>query len=289
MTFKEQFDTYKCYINDKIEEVLNNIQTQPKLKSALAYSLRAGGKRLRPLLFIATLDSFGIDYNDYAKLAVAIECVHTYSLIHDDLPGLDNDDYRRGMPSNHKMFGEGLAILAGDALLNLAIQLSLDSVNSKQCLDAIKLLFDYSGINGMLSGQACDLYYENKTVENPEFVLNEIEELKTGKLLTAPFLMASLIASGIHYDDFYQIGVLTGRIFQLSDDLLDAVGTFEDLGKSIGKDAVTGKLTAISVYGIDGTKKLIDETYLSIIKILKKIDNNSFFIDFYDYIKNRNN
>ena len=101
--------------------------------------------------------------------------------------------------------------------------------------------------------------------------------------------MASLIASGIHYDDFYQIGVLTGRIFQLSDDLLDAVGTFEDLGKSIGKDAVSGKLTAISVYGIDGTKKLIDETYLSIIKILKKIDNNSFFIDFYDYIKNRNN
>ena len=98
MTFKEQFDTYKCYINDKIEEVLNNIQTQLELKSALAYSLRAGGKRLRPVLFIATLDSLGINYNDYAKLAVAIECVHTYSLIHDDLPGLDNDDYRRGMP-----------------------------------------------------------------------------------------------------------------------------------------------------------------------------------------------
>jgi geranylgeranyl diphosphate synthase type II len=288
MTFKEQFDNYKSYINDKIEEVLTNLQTQSELKSALSYSLRAGGKRLRPVLFIATLDLLGIDYTEYACLAVAIECVHTYSLIHDDLPGLDNDDYRRGMPSNHKVFGEGMAILAGDALLNLAVELALSSVKSKQSLEAVKLLFDYSGINGMLNGQACDLYYENKSVDNPDCVLNEIEELKTGKLLTAPFLMASLIASSKYYDDFLHIGKLTGKIFQLSDDLLDAVGSFENLGKSIGKDAVSGKLTAISLYGIDGTKKMIDETYLSIIKTLKNIDNNSFFIDFYDYIKNRN-
>ena len=287
MTFKEQFDNYKCYINEKIEDVLNNIKTQSELKEALSYSLRAGGKRLRPVLFISTLDLLGINYDDYANLAVAIECVHTYSLIHDDLPALDNDDYRRGELSNHKVFGEGMAVLAGDALLNLAIELSLKCTHSNACFDAIKLLFNYSGVCGMLYGQACDLHYENKSAKNPEQVLNEIEELKTGKLLTAPFLMASLIASKKHYDDFMLIGKLTGKLFQLTDDLLDEVGTFENLGKSIGKDAASGKLTAVSIYGIDGTKKLIDETYMLIIKTLKNIDNNSFFIDFYDYIKNR--
>ena len=287
MNFNNLFEQYRCYIDSEIDCVLDKIEAHDELKNAVAYSLKAGGKRIRPVLFIATLESLGVKYEKYAKLAVAIECIHTYSLIHDDLPALDNDDYRRGMPSNHKAFGEGIAILAGDALLNLAIELALNSIDSKGALDAVKLLFDYSGVNGMLNGQALDLHYEHSVIDEPECVLLKIDEFKTGKLLTAPMVMASLIAGKKNIEEFKVLGQQTGRLFQFTDDLLDCVGTFENMGKTLGKDLTSGKLTAVSVYGVAKTQEIINETYMSIIKTLKNIDNNSFFIGFYDYIKNR--
>lgn len=287
MNFEKQFDQYRCYVDNKIDCVLNRINAHYGLKNAMIYSLKAGGKRIRPVLFIATLESLGIEYEKYAELAVAIEFIHTYSLIHDDLPALDNDDYRRGMPSNHKVFGEGMAVLAGDALLNFAIELALNNIDCKGAFDAVKLLFDYSGVNGMLNGQALDLHYENAIIDDPESVLKKIDEYKTGKLLTAPMVMASLIANKRHIDDFRLLGTLTGQLFQFTDDLLDRVGTFENMGKTLGKDLTSGKLTALSVYGEIRTKEIINEIYMSIIKTLKNIDNNSFFIGFYDYIKSR--
>ena len=289
MNFKKQFDQYRRYVDNKIDYVLNRINAHYGLKNAMIYSLKAGGKRIRPVLFIATLESLGIEYEKYAELAVAIEFIHTYSLIHDDLPALDNDDYRRGMPSNHKVFGEGMAVLAGDALLNFAIELALNNIDCKGAFDAVKLLFDYSGVNGMLNGQALDLHYENVIIDDPESVLKKIDEYKTGKLLTAPMVMASLIANKRHIDDFRLLGTLTGQLFQFTDDLLDRVGTFENMGKTLGKDLTSGKLTAVSVYGEIRTKEIINEIYMSIIKTLKNIDNNSFFIGFYDYIKSRKN
>lgn len=289
MTFKEQFNLYKCYIDNRIEVITNNLDTHSDLKNSLSYSLKAGGKRIRPIMFIATLEALGINYEKYVDLAVAIECIHTYSLIHDDLPALDNDDYRRGKLSNHKAFGEGMAILAGDALLNLAIELALNCIDSRGALNAVKLLFNYSGVYGMLNGQAHDLAYENTVIENSEQALLKLDELKTGKLLTAPLVMASLIAEEKYLDELTQLGQLTGTLFQLTDDLLDVVGSFENMGKTLGKDAATGKLTAVSVFGIKKTKLLIDETYTSIVKMLKIFDNNSFFNGFYECIKNRNN
>lgn len=289
MTFKEQYNLYKCYIDNRIEVITNNLDTHSDLKNSLSYSLKAGGKRIRPIMFIATLEALGINYEKYVDLAVAIECIHTYSLIHDDLPALDNDDYRRGKPSNHKAFGEGMAILAGDALLNLAIELALNCIDSRGALNAVKLLFNYSGVYGMLNGQAHDLAYENTVIENSEQALLKLDELKTGKLLTAPLVMASLIAEEKYLNELAQLGQLTGTLFQLTDDLLDVVGSFENMGKTLGKDAATGKLTAVSVFGIKKTKLLIDETYTSIVKMLKIFDNNLFFNGFYECIKNRNN
>ena len=287
MDYNLTYNNYKQLIEKEIELFSSSLCCHDELKAAVSYSLFAGGKRIRPVMFLSCLDMLGVDYKNYLKLALAIECIHTYSLIHDDLPSMDNDDYRRGKLSNHKVFGEGMAILAGDALLNSAIELSLTSINSEGDFNAVKYLFSCSGINGMINGQAYDLYYEDKTIDNQEQVLYETHLNKTGKLLTAPLVMASLIANGKLYNQLVELGFYTGKLFQFTDDLLDVTGEFKSLGKTIGKDCDSKKLTAISVYGKDGTKTQIDECYNTIVKILKNFDNNSFFMSFYANIKDR--
>ena len=289
MNFNEKYESYKLTVENGIRNFIENLNCHEQLKASMSYSLLAGGKRVRPVMFLACLETLGVDFTNYINLAVAIECVHTYSLIHDDLPALDNDDFRRGRPSNHKVFGEGFAVLAGDALLNSAFELALDSVDSKGSLEAVKYLMNCAGAFGMINGQAYDLYYEDKTVDDKENLLFTIHEFKTGKLLTAPLVMASLIANGKYLDELTKIGHLTGKLFQFSDDLLDITGTFEDMGKTLGKDDYAGKLTAVSVYGKEGTISHIEKMYSDIVKILKNIDNNLFFVEFYDYIKNRKN
>lgn len=289
MDFDSKYNSYKQSVENQIRVFADQLQCHDELKGAITYSLFAGGKRIRPVMFLACLDMLGVEHENYLPLAVAIECIHTYSLIHDDLPSMDNDDYRRGRLSNHKVFGEGMAILAGDALLNCAIELALNSVCDINTFNAVKYLFECAGVHGMINGQAYDLYYEDKVVNNQEQLLLETHQNKTGKLLTAPLIMASYIAGEKHYDQLLQLGILTGKLFQFCDDLLDVTGEFKNLGKTIGKDGDSKKLTAISVYGKEGTQKQIDESFLSIIKILKMLDNNSFFMDFYAYIKNRKN
>ncbi len=287
MDYNSTYTHYKQLIEKEIELFANSLCCHDELKASVSYSLFAGGKRVRPVMFLSCLEMLGIDYTKYLKLALAIECVHTYSLIHDDLPSMDNDDFRRGKPSNHKVFGEGMAILAGDALLNSAMELALKSIDSEGTFNAVKYLFSCSGVNGMINGQAYDLYYEDKTIDNQEQVLYETHLNKTGKLLTAPLVMASLIADGKLYDHLVELGFYTGKLFQFGDDLLDVTGEFKNLGKTIGKDDYSNKLTAISVYGKEGTEKQINECYNSIIKILKNIDNNSFFMEFYANMKDR--
>lgn len=288
--FNEQYDLYKKIVEETIEYYITKINCQQKLKEAMAYSLRAGGKRLRPVMFFATLDMLGIDYKNYAAFAFALESIHTYSLIHDDLPAMDNDDYRRGKPSNHKVFGEGIAILAGDALLNYAIEVLFDNIIDKNTFFAAKELVNFAGHSGMINGQAYDLSSENLKIsdEDKKSLLDTIDENKTGKLLTAPLTMASLIAGGKYYDELKRIGQLTGKLFQYSDDLLDVIGSFDNMGKTLGKDENANKLTAISVYGKDGTKNIINTCYSEIIKTLKIIGNNKFFEDFYVFMKDRN-
>ena len=287
MNFKEVYDGYKLAVEKEIDDYLRTLDCHKQLYNAIEYSLKAGGKRIRPIMFLACLDMLGVNSSDYLKLAISIEFIHTYSLIHDDLPALDNDDFRRGKPSNHAVFGEGVALLAGDALLNCAIELALFSIKGRNELEAVRYLFRASGACGMLDGQIYDIYYQNKEIDNKEKILSTIDELKTGKLLTAPLVMASLIANKKYLSELTEIGRLTGKLFQFCDDLLDVAGSFDNLGKTVNKDASTGKLTAISVYGIENTKNIINDTYNDIIKILKNIDNNGFFIDFYDFIKSR--
>lgn len=289
MNFNFVYENYKNLIEEELLKFANDLNCHDELKASMSYSLLAGGKRIRPVMFLACLDMLGVDYKKYLPLAVAIECIHTYSLIHDDLPSMDNDDFRRGKPSNHKVFGEGIAILAGDGLLNSAVELALNSIDGENTLNAVKYLIQCSGTNGMINGQAYDLYYEDKEIPDKQNVLHVMQLNKTGKLLTAPLVMASYIAGEKHLNELMQIGELTGRLFQFSDDLLDVKGSFELVGKTLGKDDYANKLTAISVYGIAECERVIQSTYLSIIKILKTIDNSLFFENFYTYIKDRKN
>ena len=288
MNFNTRYKQYKKSIDEAIDSYLKQLDCHSVLKNSMEYSLLAGGKRVRPIMFLACLDCLGVNHKDYLSFAVSLEFIHTYSLIHDDLPALDNDDYRRGKPSNHVVHGEAIAILAGDALLNSAIEICLNSIKDEHTLSAAKHLFCASGALGMVNGQAYDIYYQNKQVDS-EDVLLTIDRYKTGKLLTAPLVMASLIAKGKNLQTLTQIGELTGKLFQFTDDLLDVDGNFEELGKTIGKDSTSNKLTAISIFGKEKTQQLIEETYQSIVKLLKIIDNNEFFMDFYEYVKNRQN
>lgn len=282
--FNEKYEEYKNAANETLCEVFKSLNCNPQLLNAMKYSVFAGGKRVRPVLFFAALDSLGVEYRKYGAFAAALELVHTYSLIHDDLPAMDNDDFRRGKPTNHKVYGEAMAILAGDALLNLAYEVILNGVTDGGTLAAAKQFAEFSGCLGMVGGQAYDLS-EGKTVT--ENCLYLIDDLKTGKLLTLPFTMASLIADNSRYGEFLELGKCLGRLFQYTDDLLDVVGSSADLGKTIGKDAAQGKVTSVSVYGLDGAKKRIEEIFTLGIKTLKNIDNNLFFIDFFNYVKNR--
>lgn len=282
--FNEKYEEYKNAANEALVRAFENVNCNPTLLSAMKYSVFAGGKRVRPVLFFAALDSLGLDYKKYGAFAAALEFIHTYSLIHDDLPAMDNDDFRRGKPTNHKVYGEAMAILAGDALLNLAYEVVLNGVIDSCTLAAAKQLADFSGCAGMVGGQAYDLSEEKTATEDCLYV---IDDLKTGKLLTLPFTMASLIAGGKFYTEFLQLGKCLGRLFQYTDDLLDVVGSSADLGKTAGKDESQGKVTLVSVYGLDGAKKKIEEVFTLGKKTLKNIDNNSFFIDFYNYVKAR--
>lgn len=282
--FKQKLGEYTQAAEAALAEVFASVKCNAKLLEAMKYSVSAGGKRVRPVLFFAALDSLGVDYKKYYGFGAALELVHTYSLIHDDMPCMDDDDFRRGKPSNHKVFGEAFALLSGDALLNLAFESALNNVFDKNGLLALKELAACSGCGGMINGQAYDLD-ENK--ENDEATLDIIDENKTGKLLCAPFTMAALIAGGKNFDEYKKLGLLFGKIFQWTDDILDVESSFEKTGKTTGKDERQGKVTAVSVYGLQGAKKMVEDNFSSCIKILKNLDNTVFFEDYFKTIAGR--
>lgn len=284
--FGAKYNEYLSAVNGALNDAFDGLTCEKKLLSAMKYSVFAGGKRVRPVLFFATLDSLCVDYRRYGAFAAAIEFIHTYSLIHDDLPAMDNDDYRRGKLTNHKVYGEDFAILAGDALLNFAYETALGGVRDENTFAAVKQLAEFSGAKGMVGGQAYDLSDEKTCSES---VLYNIDDLKTGKLLTLPFSMASIISGKKNYDEFLLLGKILGRLFQYTDDLLDVNASFEQIGKTPKKDERQNKVTAVSVFGKEVAEKVVDELFTSGIKTLKNIDNNSFFIDFFKYVKSRKN
>ena len=280
-SFSEKYDIYLNFFNKQLNLALETIANIPKnLYEPISYAVIDGGKRVRPVLLFATAEMLGLKLDDVKEFAVAIECIHSYSLVHDDLPAMDNDDYRRGKPSTHKKFGEAYGILAGDALLNFAFEyvLSKEHFDKLDAL-ALKLLAEYAGVSGMIAGQVLDIDNERNNEINQE-TLYKIYENKTAKLLTCPLLICSIKANGKYYNELKELGFNMGYMFQISDDIMDAEGTTELIGKTAKKDQAQDKLTAIKVFGLDGAKKQREFHYKKCLDILSEIENADFLFDF---------
>lgn len=254
----------------------------------MVYSLTLGGKRIRPVLMLAVGDMLGVPHEILQNFALALELIHTYSLIHDDLPEMDNDDFRRGKPSNHKVFGTGNAVLAGDGLLNTAYSILLKECRKgSEHVSAAEFICDYAGIYGMIGGQSADLLHEGDGNYNEE-TLNFIYENKTSKLLTASVVVPAIICGGKHFSELKTFGSDLGYLFQLTDDILDVEGSFASLGKSTGKDEKAGKYTAVSLYGLEACKLRADVCAEMCRKLLEGIDGDGeFLVKLVDYVRYR--
>ena len=285
---------YAAIVNERLEELVPEMPEgefengyRPWLvNNAMRYSVIAGGKRLRPAMLMAAVDMLGGDMDIALDFGCAVEMIHTYSLIHDDLPGMDNDTLRRGRPTNHVVFGEGQAILAGDGLLNNAFEVMLNASlradgNHWQLIAAMREVAEGAGARGMVGGQCMDLYCEREHVSGAE-QLRYIHINKTARMFMHPLRAAALIAgaNGAAIDALTRYGEAFGIMFQAADDLLDVEGSTEELGKTIGKDAEAGKLTCISQYGVEGTRNLVNEKHDEAIKAMEMFgDKAEFFIE----------
>ncbi|TVX78931.1 polyprenyl synthetase family protein [Peribacillus simplex] len=253
---------YKTVIEREIVEYVNKLKAPAVVKEAMIYSLEAGGKRIRPLLVFAVLEAFGKNLRMGIPAAAAIEMIHTYSLIHDDLPAMDDDDLRRGKPTNHKVFGEAVAILAGDALLTYSFQLVTEmidpEVTAEMKLNLVSEIAKSAGAEGMVGGQVADMEGENKQLTLQE--LEYVHEHKTGKLLTASILSGAILAGAneeqqLHLRDFaYHLGLA----FQIRDDILDIEGSVELIGKPVGSDVGNHKSTYPSLLTLQGAKEKLE-------------------------------
>ena len=288
--YQLRYENYLAKFEDYAVKYMDRIQTRPEvLGESMRYSLLSGGKRIRPVLALACADVLGLADEVILPYALAIEMIHTYSLIHDDLPAMDNDDFRRGRPTSHKMFGEANAILAGDALLNESYAICLEQAMKGECYAvAGKFLNECAGIYGMLVGQTADLYFSEDSQEVSEEDLFYIDEHKTGKLILAPVSIASILSNHKFYLEFERFGKHLGRLFQMTDDILDVTGDFDALGKNVGKDEVKNKLTCIRLYGLEGAKVRADVCAQECHTILEGIEGDTTFLHaLVDYVLNR--
>lgn len=257
----------------QIESLLENyINSLPDstTKSAMLYSLTAGGKRIRPHLLYTVLKGYSVNPEIGNPFACALEMIHTYSLIHDDLPAMDNDDLRRGLPTCHKQFDEATAILAGDGLLTYAFQVAASSNEaSDTVVKCISILSQMAGPSGMVYGQQLDLEAENKEIDWS--MLQRIHEHKTGCLLTAPLLMGCMLAK--HEEDipaWKKIGFSLGLAFQVQDDILDIELTAKEFGKS-NSDQKNHKGTSVSILGIERAKEVMNDLYQSATQEIRSL------------------
>lgn len=285
--FEEKYREYFDLFESSLKNFCVSLQIAPPvLKDSMRYSLLSGGKRIRPVLFFAALELFHLSPVEEMDFAIALECIHTYSLIHDDLPAMDNDDFRRGNPSNHKVYGEANAILAGDALLSEACCVLFSAAKkSERHLRAAAYLAEAAGARGMVAGQSADLLYTGKNGGEEE--LRFIYEHKTGKLIAAPLVMAAILADRdvLPAENF---GLELGNLFQLTDDLLDKKGESGKMGKTLGKDAEEDKLTCVKVFGLKESELLADRSASKCLNLIKDhFDNNFFFEGIVRLVRNR--
>lgn len=271
MSKKYTTDEYVSLINNALENVLSGLGNNV-VSEAMKYSVRNGGKRIRPILVLEFCRMCGGNVEDALSLACAIEMIHTYSLIHDDLPCMDNDDMRRGQPSCHIKFKEHFALLAGDGLLTHAFSCVLSSEFAKKspgkALKALSVLAEGAGNCGMIGGQVIDLESEGKEIDGD--TLEKMDNLKTGALIKAAAVMGVIAADGNEeqIEKAANFALKFGHAFQVVDDVLDVVGSTEALGKPIGSDAVSEKSTYVSLLGLEMSqlyaKKLTDEALESL-------------------------
>ena len=268
-------------MQDKINlqlKALVNVCEEDSLREAMLYSISAGGKRLRPLLLLGACSyEMGWEPADVAlDFACSLEMIHTYSLIHDDLPAMDNDDLRRGIPTCHKQFGEAMAILAGDALLSRAFETMAQicvKEPSPQNLQAMLTIISAAGDNGMIAGQVIDIHFQNKIADAD--TLFNIHKRKTGALFAAAFTAGALLSGGTHVQSMRNVGVQLGCAFQILDDLLDETSTEEILGKPTRSDQKNHKNTYVSVHGLEKTRADYKRISKEAIEALQKIPHQS--------------
>ncbi len=268
-------------INTALNKYLPPVNTKPTtIHKAMRYSLFSGGKRLRPVLCLAAAEACGGSINNAMPLACAVECIHTYSLIHDDLPAMDNDDFRRGRPTNHKVFGEGIAILAGDALLTIAFEIASKYHPTSRYPTAtiIKELAEAAGSKKLIAGQVCDIEAEGKKVSANH--LKYIHECKTAALLQCSLRVGGMSAncSPKQLKSLTSFGYYIGLAFQVIDDILDVTQTSEALGKTAGKDEKSGKATYPSILGLEKSYKIAEQLTASAFKSIEPFKNNGYFL-----------
>lgn len=281
--FEEELRYRQGIIEEELKKILD-VNNKPEIiYDAMRYSVFAGGKRLRPILCISACELVGGDINAALPIACAIELIHTYSLIHDDLPAMDNDDLRRGKLTNHKVFGEAIAILAGDALLNLGfevlIRYALDNTKYyKSILKATNEIAKASGSKGMIGGQVIDILSQNTKISFDE--LKFMHERKTGALIEASICSGAYIG-GACDDDIELLrkyANLLGLAFQIRDDILDVIGKEQELGKNVGSDKINGKSTFINIVGLDKSKEMVQELTFNSVQILNRFGDKSRFL-----------
>ncbi|MCE1229594.1 MAG: polyprenyl synthetase family protein [Firmicutes bacterium] len=261
---------------------------------AMAYSLEAGGKRVRPVLCMLTAEALGQHPERALSCALALEYIHTYSLIHDDLPAMDNDDLRRGKPTCHVVFGEGQAILAGDGLLTEAFQLLAEdaSLSPQTRVEAIAALAEAAGWRGMVGGQSLDLEGEILTQSGQSYDLphlQRIHRLKTGALLRASLELGGIAceADATQREALRRGGAALGMAFQIQDDILDATSTTEAMGKRVGKDQDHGKITYPRLMGLDGARRALAEVTQQAIEALSPLPHPGSLIAWAHYLAER--
>lgn len=264
MDIKEYLKGKKELIDSFLKEYFSSPSTPSILGESVTYSLFAGGKRIRPVLALASYEACDGDPEDIVPFASSLELIHTYSLIHDDLPAMDNDDLRRGKPTNHKVFGEGIAILAGDGLLTEAFFMMANSISNKNIkntalIRAIKEIAFASGIHGMVGGQAQDLLSED--AEPDKGTLSFIHKHKTGALISGSLRAGAILANCTKpsLSAITRYGENIGLAFQVIDDILDIEGNTDELGKTTGSDERKKKMTYPGLYGIEESKKKAKE------------------------------
>ena len=318
MDFKEELKKYQNIVNSELQKYVRKDKCPEEiLNNSMEYSLMAGGKRLRPILAIATYELFNKDYSKVIPYAVALEMVHNFSLIHDDLPGIDNDDFRHGKPTNHKQFNEATAILAGDGLLTNAFIVISEDINKtfnkfkNQLKEALvfsiktksmenenllielenknKVFNEFSiAIDRMIAGEYVDTEFEGKQITND--LLEYIHKNKTGAFLKYSVRMGAILANASEEElsKLTKYAENIGLAFQIKDDILSEEGDEAVLGKPVGNDKEMGKCTYVSKYGLQGAKDILEKITNEAVEMVKEFENSEFLQELAIYIKNRN-